>query len=94
MTRRRLMPTRCMAETVDAEWEGHKRAVTLRFYDDGTIGEVFAQVATGGAMHATVADACVWASLAMQHGITPADDNEVDAIAILLWAIQTGGGVA
>jgi len=25
---------------------------------------------------------------------TPADDNEADAIAILLWAIETGGGVA
>jgi len=26
-------------------------------------------------------------------GFTPADDNEADAIAILLWAIETGGGV-
>lgn len=26
-------------------------------------------------------------------GITPADDNEADAIAILLWAIETRGGV-
>ena len=24
----------------------------------------------------------------------PADDNEADAIALLLWAIETGGGVA
>lgn len=27
-------------------------------------------------------------------GYTPADDNEADAIAILLWAIETHGGVA
>ena len=27
-------------------------------------------------------------------GFSPADDNEADAIAILLWAIETGGGVA
>lgn len=27
-------------------------------------------------------------------GFTPADDNEADAIAILLWAIETNGGVA
>lgn len=26
-------------------------------------------------------------------GYTPTDDNEADAIAILLWAIETGGGV-
>jgi len=26
-------------------------------------------------------------------GFTPADDNEADAIAILLWAIETNGGV-
>jgi hypothetical protein len=26
-------------------------------------------------------------------GFRPADDNEADAIAILLWAIETGGGV-
>ena len=26
-------------------------------------------------------------------GFTPADDNEADAIAILLWAIETRGGV-
>lgn len=29
----------------------------------------------------------------MARGFTPADDNEADAIAILLWAIETGGGV-
>ena len=26
-------------------------------------------------------------------GFSPADDNEADAIAILLWAIETRGGV-
>ena len=26
-------------------------------------------------------------------GFNPADDNEADALAILLWAIETGGGV-
>ena len=26
-------------------------------------------------------------------GFSPLDDNEADAIAILLWAIETGGGV-
>ena len=31
---------------------------------------------------------------ARKRGFTPADDNEADAIAILLWAIETQGGVA
>ncbi|MBL4543431.1 MAG: hypothetical protein JKP97_16830 [Rhodobacteraceae bacterium] len=31
---------------------------------------------------------------ARARGFSPADDNEADAIAILLWAIETNGGVA
>lgn len=31
---------------------------------------------------------------ARKHGFSPTDDNEADAIAILLWAIETNGGVA
>jgi hypothetical protein len=31
---------------------------------------------------------------ARKRGFSPADDNEVDAIAILLWAIETQGGLA
>ena len=31
---------------------------------------------------------------AHKRGFSPADDNEADAIAILLWAIETNGGVA
>ena len=31
---------------------------------------------------------------ARQRGFSPADDNEADAIAILLWAIKTQGGLA
>jgi Holliday junction resolvasome RuvABC endonuclease subunit len=30
---------------------------------------------------------------ARARGFSPADDNEADAIAILLWAIETDGGV-
>lgn len=30
---------------------------------------------------------------ARKHGFSPADDNEADAIAILLWAIETQGGL-
>ena len=31
---------------------------------------------------------------ARARGFSPADDNEADAIALLIWAIETGGGVA
>ncbi|WP_299363825.1 hypothetical protein [uncultured Paracoccus sp.] len=31
---------------------------------------------------------------ARARGFSPADDNEADAIALLLWAIETNGGVA
>jgi hypothetical protein len=31
---------------------------------------------------------------ACARGFSPADDNEADAIAILLWAIETQGGGA
>jgi Holliday junction resolvasome RuvABC endonuclease subunit len=31
---------------------------------------------------------------ARKRGFSPADDNEADAIAILLWAVQTQGGLA
>jgi Holliday junction resolvasome RuvABC endonuclease subunit len=31
---------------------------------------------------------------AQTRGFSPTDDNEADAIAILLWAIETKGGVA
>jgi len=31
---------------------------------------------------------------ARERGFSPADDNEADAIAILLWAVETRGGLA
>ena len=40
------------------------------------------------------ADKAAMIAAARGHGFSPADDNEADAIAILLWAIETNGGVA
>jgi len=31
---------------------------------------------------------------ARRRGFSPADDNEADAIAILLWALETNGGAS
>jgi hypothetical protein len=39
-------------------------------------------------------DAMIAAARARARGFSPADDNEADAIALLLWAIATNGGVA
>ena len=40
------------------------------------------------------ADKDAMIAAARQRGFSPADDNEADAIALLLWAIATNGGVA
>ena len=40
------------------------------------------------------ADKAAMIAAARARGFSPADDNEADAIAILLWAIDTSGGVA
>ena len=39
------------------------------------------------------ADKAAMIAAVQARGFSPADDNEADAIAILLWAIETGGGV-
>ncbi|WP_246026776.1 hypothetical protein [Paracoccus luteus] len=40
------------------------------------------------------ADKAAMIAAARARGFSPADDNEADAIALLLWAIETKGGVA
>jgi hypothetical protein len=40
------------------------------------------------------ADKAAMIAAARARGFAPADDNEADAIAILLWAIETNGGLA
>lgn len=40
------------------------------------------------------ADKAAMITAAHERGFEPADDNEADAIAILLWAIETNGGLA
>lgn len=49
-------------------------SVTVGYYLDGRPGEVFANGAkVGSAMRALLEDACVVVSLALQHGIEPAE---------------------
>lgn len=55
-------------------WDGHEFTVTVGI-DLRTLQpvEVFADTRKGGQMAATLADACVVISIALQHGIAPAD---------------------
>lgn len=73
MTRTPL-PTRRPNLTIAADWSGHPVSVTVGFSPTtGQPAEVFADTARGGDMQASIADACVLISLALQHGIAPAD---------------------
>ena len=67
---RATLPTRRPSETIATEWQGHPFTVTIGF-DPATCQprEVFADTAKGGQMQATIADACVLVSIALQHGI-------------------------
>ena len=70
---RRVLPQRRPVETVEIFWAGHAIAVSVGFDPAAvTVAEVFADTGRGGGMQATVADACVLISLALQHGCAPA----------------------
>ena len=72
MTRARL-PHRRESETIDLFFAGRGFAVTIGFYPDGRLGEVFSSgVKVGSDLDAILADACVAISLLLQHGVTPA----------------------
>ncbi len=78
MTRARL-PARRPSRTHELRWadsngQPTKFTMTVGFFLDGRPGEVFADgPKTGSAMQALLADACVILSVALQHGITPAE---------------------
>jgi hypothetical protein len=73
MTRHRL-PSRRVAETHAIAFNGRAYLVTVGRYEDGRIGEVFASASKQGShIEAMLSNACVLASLALQHGASPAD---------------------
>jgi len=65
---------------------GELRGVPYQGVPVGTIKKFF--TGHGGAPKQAMVDA------ARARGFNPADDNEADAIAILLWALETQGGLA
>ncbi len=71
MTRKQL-PNRRPNVTVETDWDGHPLSITVGFHPrTGRASEVFADSAKGGQMADTLRDACVWASLILQSGMTP-----------------------
>ena len=71
---RATLPHRRPNITRAVQWDGHEFSVTIGL-DPVTArpAEVFADTAKGGQMQATIADACVVISIALQHGVTAAD---------------------
>lgn len=69
---RKTLPNRRPSVSVDTEWGGHPITVTVGFDPiSGDPRELFANTPDGGHMQAVIADACVWASIALQHGVPP-----------------------
>lgn len=69
---RQQLPHRRPNLTLETEWNGHPVTVTVGYDLDGQPREVFANTRSGGDMAATLADACVVVSIALQHGIPAA----------------------
>lgn len=70
---RRALPARRPSETFALPWRGHVLTVTVGYHPgDGAVLEAFADAPKGGELGATLADACVAISLALQHGVPPA----------------------
>ena len=68
--KRRLLPQRRLAETLDLVFRNQPVTITAGFFPDGTLGEVFIDTGKSGADLAHVArDAAVVISLALQHGV-------------------------
>ena len=71
---RTSLPNRRPNATVATEWSGHAFTVTIGFDPEtGAALEVFADRPKVDGMAATLSDACVVVSIALQNGITPAE---------------------
>lgn len=83
---RQTLPHRRSNVTRAVEWNGHAFTVTIGL-DPATWApvEVFADTLKGGDMAAALADACVVVSIALQHGIAPADLAKSLARVPVLW---------
>jgi hypothetical protein len=72
MSERRALPMRRRSETFEMDFGGLSRAhtITLGFYEDDTIGEVFINGGKSGEVVEAIArDGAVLLSLALQYGV-------------------------
>ena len=70
---RRPLPARRQSRIAAVKWQGIEVNVAVGMYPDGSPAEVFATTPKTGTMQVTLADTSVLISIALQHGITPAD---------------------
>lgn len=71
---RSTLPSRRPSEVRRIAYRGREFSVCAGFYPDGSIGEVFVNGEREGSdMEAILSDAAVIASIALQHGATPAE---------------------
>lgn len=73
MTERRALPMRRRSETFEIEFGGlnKRHTITLGFYDDGSVGEMFINGGKSGELVEAIArDGAVLLSMALQHGVT------------------------
>ena len=76
MSERRRLPQRRRSETYDIDYRGLKKlhTVTLGYYDDGRIGEVFISAGqSGDVIEAMARDTAVIISIALQLGANIVD---------------------
>ena len=73
MTERHALPMRRRSETFEIDFGGLKNShvITIGFYDDGRIGEVFVNGGKSGELVEAIArDGAVLLSMALQHGVS------------------------
>jgi hypothetical protein len=71
MSTRDRLPNRRLAETIVFERDGSRYQMTVGFYPDGRIGEIFLNADRGDSLlDVLTSDAAILASLALQHGCT------------------------
>lgn len=92
---RALLPTRRPNVTLSIDWQGRPLDVTVGFDPaTGQPAEAFANTPQGGDMQAALADACVLISIALQHGIAPADLAKSLGRVPVLWGEEGQTGPA
>lgn len=89
---RATLPDARPSVTVNVHWSGHAFPVTIGLtWPDLRPAEVFADVAKGGDFQWSIADACVVISVALQHGIAPADlAKSLGRVPVMEWDEAAG----